>query len=168
MKGKYGLVGSADDDNDRVLVGPNYFSEARLANKGFDAYGEGVDADQEEIEAEPELERKYEKTEKYANKEEKVGESYQNQLNEKQVEPTDSDEAPYPLIPPSLYNWFPQLNYLPPISAYVPVPYGNQQYLQRRNFNPYRYPMMPTPYANYQQSQYNQQPYNPYNPYYVM
>jgi hypothetical protein len=170
-KGKYGLVSLSDDDGDeRVLVGPDFFTQARLSDKASEYDNEQGDVedgegDDREISRRPDTD--FEK------------EDMKN--GDRQVEPVDNIESPYgieygkqPLFPPSyegLYNFLPN-PYLPPYNFNnVPLPIINQ-YLQRRMFNSgLRYPSAAGVYPEaYGQPQYNtnQPQYSPFSRYFYV
>jgi hypothetical protein len=153
-RGKYGLATLSDDETEKILVGPNFYAEARLSDKGIDA-----DDDQENDESEmSESEVKMEDS-RSKEKKQKLPSYYpKDRDNVQQIEPVESEfeYVNQKLIPSNLdtyYNYVPN-PYLPPHS-YGQIPLINQ-YLQRRAFNPYRYPYQvpfgsPYPYPIYVQ-----------------
>ncbi|CAO1317712.1 unnamed protein product [Diamesa hyperborea] len=169
LKGKYGLASISNDDNDKVLVGPNYFAESRLAEKGIDSYPESYQ-NEDDIEAEEN------ENMKQSNKDEEKAETEQGD-NERQVEPVDNLESEYgfdfgksPLMQQNfegMYNWSP--NPYMQQQAYMPIPM-NSQFLQRRGFNTgLRYPSAPQYPSAYNPPQYDSNP-TPYAPfrYYIV
>lgn len=157
----------SDDDNEgKVLVGPNFFTQGRLSNKA--TINSDDDIDQDDYEEEREVYRRSESEDK---------DSYSKNENDRQVEPVENPESPYgfeygkqPLLPPSyegLYNLLPN-PYLPPFNFNIPLPLINQ-YLQRRAYN--RYPSFSSQYPGvYGQSQYNANSpsFTPYNRYFYV
>lgn len=159
-KGKYGLVSLLDDSGDeRVLVGPEFFTQARLSEKAdFDT--EQSEADDTEGDDRESARRPDEEDTK------------------NQAEPADSGYNPYgieygkqPLFPPAyegFYNLSPN-PYLPPYNFNnVPLPIINQ-YLQRKAYNVplgLRYPSQGYAEA-YGQPHFNtnQTPYSPFTRY---
>lgn len=150
LKGKYGLVSSDDDSDEQVLVGPNYFAQARLTEKeinsdsDFDndkAEIDDIDVDEREDSRRPDMESEDDKEDSKDNF---------NSNGDRQVEPVDNSQSPFGfgygsnpnLFPPSyegIYNYLPN-PYLPPYNFNVPQPIINQ-YLQRRAYNAgFRYP----------------------------
>lgn len=174
MKGKYGLVTLSDDDSEeKVLVGPNYFMEARQSEKDsnsdndFDSEDDGEDNDRE-ISQRP-------------NTDEDKEDSKDNfdSNGDRQVEPVEAPTSPFgfdygkqPLFPPAyegLYNVLPN-PYLPPYNFNnIPLPIINQ-YLQRRAYNAgLRYPAPAQQYPSYYgQSQYSPNVYSPLSRYFFV
>lgn len=148
----------SDDDNEgKVLVGPNFFSQGRLSNKATITSED--DGDQDDYYEEREVSRRGD------------AEDLKND-SDRQVEPVDNSEGSYgfeygkqPQFPPTyegLYNLLPN-PYLPPFNFNIPLPLINQ-YLQRRAYN--RYPSLASQLPGvYGQSQYNQNSpsFTPYN-----
>lgn len=178
IKGKYGLVSLSDDDSsdERVLVGPNYFAQARLSEKKINSdssfdndRAEVDDVDNEDIEMsrQPDLDSEYDNEDSKYN---------QNPNGDRQVEPVDNSQGPFdfgfgrnPSFPPTydgLYNYL-QNPYLPPYSFNLPLPLVNQ-YLQRRTYNSgIRHPSLASQYPGVygqQQQQLHPQQYNPQSP----
>lgn len=178
LKGKYGLVSLSDDGNadENVLVGPNYFAQARLSEKMinsdsiFDndrAEVDDVDDEDREMPRQPDLDSEDE------NEDSKYD---QNPNGDRQVEPVENSQNPFafafghnPLFPPTydgMYNYL-QNPFLPPYSFNVPNPIVNQ-YLQRRAYNSgIRYPSIASQYPGVygqQQQQLQAQQYNPHSP----
>jgi hypothetical protein len=170
-KGKYGLVSLSDDDNEgKVLVGPNFFSQGRLSSKA--SINSEDDNDQDDYEEERESSLRGESDESK--------DSFSKNDNDRQVEPVDQSESPYgfeygkqPQFPPTyegLYNLLPN-PYLPPFNFNIPLPLINQ-YLQRRAYN--RYPSQQSFDASqypgvYGQSQYANSPsFTPYSRYFFV
>lgn len=163
-KGKYGLVSLSDDDNeDKVLVGPNYFAQARLSDKDADqAEADEADADEQEFLRRPDSED---------DKEYAKDQFIKGNDNERQVEPFDNSENPFgfefgkqPIFPPAydnIYNYLPN-PYLPPYS-YNLAPTLLNQYLQRRSaYNSglrYQQPQIVSQYSG--AGSYGNQQYNP-------
>lgn len=150
LKGKYGLYsfGAADDDNEeRVLVGPGYFTQARLSNKGVmsaDYDSDSDDVDDREPSKRPDVD-------------EDKDDNFNRNQGEREVEPVDNSENPYggeyakqPIFPPAyegVYGYLPN-PYLPPYNFNLPLPIINQ-YLQRRNYNAaVRYPSIVPQYPD--------------------
>lgn len=172
LKGKYGLASISNDDNDKVLVGPNYYAESRLAEKGIDSYPENYQTDADDIEAE-----ENENMRQSSKDEEKTETDFKQGDNERQVEPVDNSESEYgfdfgksPLMQQNyegMYNWSP--NPYMQQQAYMPIPMNNQ-FLQRRAFNTgLRYPAAPQYPSAYNPPQYdsNPPPYAPFR-YYIV
>lgn len=172
-RGKYGIVSfGMDDDSEaggRILVGPEYLSEARLADKSADSN----DDDEDNFNERAELD---------GNDRNNGRDSNENLkrpvvLEEEKDEDTRDYENPYgtaeygkfPLFPVTQDRFSYQQNpyFLPP-NSYVPIPIANQ-YLQRRAFNPaaLRYQQAISQYPSYYgQDHYNTNP-SPYSPYRV-
>lgn len=182
LKGKYGLVSLSDnsDSDEKVLVGPNYFAEARLSaekeinsDSDFDneqTEGDDFDGDETESSRQPDSD----------NEKEEPKESFDKNPNaDRQVEPFDNSENPFgfeygknPVFPPtyeSIYNYLPN-PYLPPFNFNIPPPLLNQ-YLQRTAYNPglryrsqFQYP------GAYGQNQYsgNSPSFNPFTRYFYV
>lgn len=174
LKGKYGLVTSDDENDEQFLVGPNYFSQARLSEKEINSDSDfnndkaeidDIDADEREDSRRPEMEPEDER--------EDLKDNFSSN-GDRQVEPVDNSQSPYgfgfgnsPLFPPSyegIYNFLPN-PYLPPFNFNVPQPIINQ-FLQRRAYNAgIRYPSLASQYAGiYGRHQLQQQPQPQYNP----
>lgn len=163
IKGKYGLVSLNDDENDeRLLVGPHYFAQARLSVKDYNNSGNDDDDDQAEVDdiGERESSRRPEPDDDKEDQKDNF-----NKNGDRQVEPVDNSESPYgfeyeknPIFPPAyegLYNYLPN-PYLPPFNYNLPLPLLNQ-YLQRRAYNPnLRYSSQVPQYSGV----YGQQPYS--------
>lgn len=160
-----------DDEGDsgRILVGPEYLSEARLADKNAD------DDDEDNFN---------EKVEYDGNSRNNVRDNEHLKrpvvLEEEKEEDSRDYENPYgtaeygkfPLFPVTQdrYNFQQNPYFLPP-NSYVPIPIANQ-YLQRRAFNPaaMRYQQAISQYPSYYgQDQYNTHasPYSPYRVFYA-
>lgn len=162
LKGKYGLVSLSDDDEEKVLVGPNFFgAQSRLSEKGINSDSDfdneqtdvdDVDGDEREISRRPDTDYEKEDSKDRFNK---------NDNGDRQVEPVDNGENPFgfeygkqPQFPPTyegLYNYIPN-PFLPPYNFNIPLPLINQ-YLQRRAYNAgLRYPSAAVPeYPGYGQ-----------------
>lgn len=171
LKGKYGLVSLSDDEGDeKVLVGPNYFMEARLSEKDSDNDFDN-EQDDDEISRGPDTDDDKEDSK----------ESFDKNSNDRQVEPVEiqtspfgSDYGKHPQFPPAyegLYNFLPN-PYLPPYNFNnVPLPIINQ-YLQRRAYNAgLRYPSPVQQYPGlYGQNEYssNSPSYSPFTRYFFV
>lgn len=142
LKGKYGLVSISDaNDEERLLVGPNFYAQARLSDKEFYPDSDSDNYQPDDVDDSDERSGEREDFNK-------------NGDGERQVEPTDNYENPfglalgkYPLFPPAYegYHNFLINPYLPPYNLNIPFPILNQ-YLQRRAYN------APAPrYPNYGQ-----------------
>lgn len=153
VRGKYGLVSLSDDDNGRVLVGPNYFAQGRLSSSDINTDLDNDQADTDDIEAEDN-----ENSRRPNTGSDKDGD------DERQIEPVDNSETPYgieygklPIFPPNyenVYNWLPA-PFLPP-HGYMPLPLINQYLQQRANNAGLRYPSAISQYPSfYPQNQYN-------------
>jgi len=161
-RGKYGLVSLSDDDTEeRFLVGPDYFTQARLSEKASSFDGDqsedDTDGDEREISRRPDTDDDNDAIIKPDN---------YNKNDDRQVEPAENSENPYgleygkqPIFPPAyegIYNFLPN-PYLPPYNFNnIPLPIINQ-YLQRRAYNAgLRYPSVASQYPeSYGQPQYN-------------
>lgn len=160
VKGKYGLVTLADNENEKILVGPNFYAEARLSDKGIEADEDNENTENDETDMESTPDKKFDESKKKSDEKHKIKiPNYYPKDNEKQIEPVESEYefVDQRLIPSNLdayYNYIAN-PYLLPAHNYMPIPIINNQYLQRRAFNPYRYPYS-----------YNQQ-LRPYPYYYV-
>lgn len=157
---------SDDEGDDEILVGPNYFAQSRLSEKGFysdsdfendQAEIDDIDADEKESAKRPNKDSEEEK--------EEIKESI-DKNGDRQVEPVENTPFGFgygnnPLFSPSyegFYNYLPN-PYLPPFNFNIPIPILNQ-YLQRKAYNSgLRYPFSssqvplqyPTSYGQNQQ-----------------
>lgn len=178
LKGKYGLVSLSDGvSNDKVLVGPGYYAQARLAAEkelnsesdfeSDEAETEDTDGSDREAPRRPASDRSKEDTnDRFDN----------NESDERQVEPVENSESPYgfeferqPIFQPTyegFYNVLPN-PFLPPYNFNLQHPLINQ-YLQRRSSNAGRFGPQAVPQyrGNFASQQYNPQ-YNPnaYSPF---
>lgn len=177
LKGKYGLVSLSDGiSDDKVLVGPGYFAQARLAaekelnsesdSESDEAEIDDVDGSDREIFRRPGSDQSKEDTNDRFDKN-----------DERQVEPVDNSESPYgieferqPIFQPTyegFYNVLPN-PFLPPYNFNLPHPLINQ-YLQRRSSGGagrYGTQAVPQYRGNFAPQQYNPQyNSNPYSPY---
>lgn len=158
-KGKYGLVSlTGDDDETQILVGPEFYSEARLSDKGIDSDDE-EDNDKVEIEKEesessrhPNAGVKYEKDEMNEINYNKNFEDFENPQIQYGIEYNKQKYPVPPLFTPSYENALSfhlqqDAPYFLPPNSYVPIPIINQ-YLQRRAlYNAaLRYPSNISPY----------------------
>jgi hypothetical protein len=168
--GKYGIVSFGNDYDDeptRLLVGPEYLAEARLADKG-------IESDDDEFSGSEKVD--FDDTNKNAQETEilkrpDVLEEEQKDIDKNNFEESfENVQSPYgipnsgryPLFPVTYdrFNYLQQNPYFLPPNSYVPIPIVNQ-YLQRRSYNPaaQRYPQVMSPYFRY----YGNEQYNPTN-----
>lgn len=148
----------ADNENEKILVGPNFYAEARLSDKGIEADDDSEHSD-DENESESDKDKRIDEAKK------KIDEKHRSKFphyfpsknnNEKQIEPVGSEYeyVDNRLIPSNLDVYYNYLNnpYLLPPHNYMQYPIINQ-YLQRRAFNAYRYPFsfnqQVVPYPSY-------------------
>lgn len=175
LKGKYGLISLTDDSNDeRVLIGPDYFAQSRLSEKDLnsDSDFENDRAEIDDVDDDREISRRPDSEEDAENSKD----NFDNNSNgDRQVEPVDNSEShlgfnygKHPLFPPTyegIYNFLPN-PYLPPYNFNLPIPLLNQ-YLQRRAYNSgLRYAQLPSSYG--QQFNPNPQPYSPFSRYFFV
>lgn len=169
IKGKYGLVNLGDDgDDESLLVGPNYFTQARLSEKIIESDSD-FENDRAEIDDADERElSRPSNTDSEDEKEDSIENIDKN--GERQVEPVENSQSLFGLeygnnlFPPTydgIYNFLPN-PYLPPFNFNIPIPIINQ-YLQRKAFNSaLRYPSLASQYpGGYEQ---NQRQYNANSP----
>lgn len=178
LKGKYGLVSLSDGvSEDKVLVGPSYYAQARLKAEK-DLNSESEESDEAEIDDIDSNDREsFRRPGSDQNKEDSSDRFDKNGSDERQVEPVENSESPYgfefekqPIFQPTyegFYNVLPN-PFLPPYNFNLPYPLINQ-YLQRRSsFNAGRYapqavPQYPSTFARQQYNpQYNPNAYSPF------
>lgn len=154
-----------DEEPTRILVGPEYLAEARLADKGIDSEEDEYSGGEKVVDTnnntrETEILRRPTVTE-----EEDSDKNNFEEITENVHSPYDIPSfGQYPLFPVTYdrFNYLQQNPYLLPPNSYVPIPIINQ-YLQRRSFNPaaLRYPQVMSPYFRY----YGGEQFNPTNTY---
>lgn len=160
-----------DDDNEggRILVGPEYLSEGRLADKGIETPYDDEEDNFNDKEDNRANEREILKRPVVVEDERDENENHKYFEN-----PYGSAEyGKYPLFPVTQdrYNYLQQNPFFLPPNSYVPIPLANQ-YLQRRAFNAaaMRYPQIMSPYPSY--GGYGQEanaspPYSPFRVFYA-
>jgi hypothetical protein len=144
LKGKYGLLSLSDDDQDeKLLVGPSFFAQARYTdqkmnkNDDDDVNNDDNSQNEESYKKQSQIDAEdYNKDTQIEQGQINFGYPYSGFDYNKQQQVPPSYENPYNYLP------YP---YLPPYNFNLPFPIASQ-YLQRRTLNPgLRYPTIVSP-----------------------
>ena len=151
IKGKFGLVSltNYDGDDENLLVGPNYFAQARLSEKRTESESDSDDDQAEIDDINNANNREISRPNNYSEEDNEYSKENIDKIGDRQVEPVENSQSPLgfeygnnPLFPPTyegFYNYLPN-PYLPPFNFNIPIPLINQ-YLQRKALNSsFRYP----------------------------
>lgn len=161
-----------DDDSEggRILVGPEYLSEARLGDKNNDSNEDDEDNFNERAEFDDN--RRNPNNKEHVKRPVVLEEEKDEEIRDYENPYGTSEYGKFPLFPVTQdrYNFQQNPYFLPP-NSYVPIPIASQ-YLQRRAFNPaaLRYQQAISQYPSYYgQDQYNTHasPYSPYRVFYA-